>query len=503
MTVHPRFISPVPAEGIRPQAIDLIKIAGIRVPDGRRPVQPKAVEHLAETMATIGLKTPITVRLDEDGNPRLVAGAHRLAAAKRLGWDRITCFIEADQSGKQARQWELSENLHRVELSALERAEHIAEWIKLTDELKGGQVAQVSERHEGGRGHEGGISAAARALSIPRSEVQRSKKIAGLSPKEKETARDVGLDNNQSALLAAAREPQDRQATALRDIAAQRESKPVTAVPCDTGAGTSRLADWIVAKAEPDEIEMILSWLESEKPKDVIDAVRRAAARPLADRRSSAPNQGDAERDGGVNLQGAQLAQFESHEGGLREPAPQPCSAPPPITEARPESRTRSEGHSPASPLHQRRPLATNAHHVDPLEIEVEIEERKAMAADSVPEPYLDAWARLQVQKPMGVSEADWRLAIDAAGRFLDQWGSLAVEFGWTPGDLFDVTPDCHTGGLIWFLNGEDVRFLGPDHPVTKSGRVFDTDPRAIADAGRLGYGLTEIEAKEQGDDRG
>jgi hypothetical protein len=34
----------------------------------------------------------------------------------------------------------------------------------------------------------------------------------------------------------------------------------------------------------------------------------------------------------------------------------------------------------------------------------VEIEERKVLAADSVPEPYLDAWARLQVQKPVHVT---------------------------------------------------------------------------------------------------
>ena len=35
---------------------------------------------------------------------------------------------------------------------------------------------------------------------------------------------------------------------------------------------------------------------------------------------------------------------------------------------------------------------------------EIELEERKAMAMGGVPEPYLDAWARLQYQKPMRVS---------------------------------------------------------------------------------------------------
>ncbi len=105
---------------------------------------------------------------------------------------------------------------------------------------------------------------------------------------------------------------------------------------------------------------------------------------------------------------------------------------------------------------------------------QVKLEERKAMAMDSVPERYLDAWARLQCQKPMRVSDADWRQAIDDAGRFLDQWGSPAVEFQWTPGDLFDVPGDDKQGGLIWFLEGEIVRALGPEHAVTTYDRVFD-----------------------------
>jgi hypothetical protein len=100
---------------------------------------------------------------------------------------------------------------------------------------------------------------------------------------------------------------------------------------------------------------------------------------------------------------------------------------------------------------------------------EVEIEERKAMATDSVPEPYLDAWARLQVQKPMAVPDAKWRLAIDDGGLFLDQWAGLALEFGWSIDELFG------RDGLAWFLEGESVQALGPEHAVTVAGRVFDS----------------------------
>ena len=54
------------------------------------------------------------------------------------------------------------------------------------------------------------------------------------------------------------------------------------------------------------------------------------------------------------------------------------------------------------------------------------------------------------------------------------QWGSRAVEFGWTAGDLFDVPRDGKPGGLVWFLGGESVQAIGPRRMVTQDGRVFN-----------------------------
>jgi hypothetical protein len=93
---------------------------------------------------------------------------------------------------------------------------------------------------------------------------------------------------------------------------------------------------------------------------------------------------------------------------------------------------------------------------------EVEVEEPKGMAMGGLPAAYLDAWARLQCQRPAQIAEATWRQAIDDAGRFLDQLGSLAVEFQWTPGELFDVPRDGRPGGPIWFIqwSGMNLFFL-------------------------------------------
>ena len=96
------------------------------------------------------------------------------------------------------------------------------------------------------------------------------------------------------------------------------------------------------------------------------------------------------------------------------------------------------------------------------------IEERAAMAAGSVPGCFRDVWARLCHQNPAGVSEAEWRLALDDGGRFLDAFGGEAAELGWTPRELFDVTV-----GLIWRLAGEQVEAIGADHARLSGGRTI------------------------------
>jgi hypothetical protein len=101
------------------------------------------------------------------------------------------------------------------------------------------------------------------------------------------------------------------------------------------------------------------------------------------------------------------------------------------------------------------------------------IEERAALAADSVPGCYLTAWARLNCQKPTSVSEAEWRLALDDGGRFLDAWGADAATMRWTAGELFDVPRNRGTGGLIWLLAGERVTALGEDRARLADGRTI------------------------------
>ncbi len=105
---------------------------------------------------------------------------------------------------------------------------------------------------------------------------------------------------------------------------------------------------------------------------------------------------------------------------------------------------------------------------------QVELEERKAMAMDSVPEPYLDRWARLQLRQPHGVAEARWRQAVNDAGLFLDRWGTRASELRWAPGNLFDAPHDGKPGGLAWCLEKHRVIHLGDEFAVMNDYRAFD-----------------------------
>lgn len=84
-------------------------------------------------------------------------------------------------------------NLHRADLTVQEeRAEHIAEWIRLMEQEKPAQLAPVSTRgRTEGRGNVGGINAATRELGINRTEAQRAIKIAELAPAAKQTAREA------------------------------------------------------------------------------------------------------------------------------------------------------------------------------------------------------------------------------------------------------------------------------------------------------------------------
>ncbi len=207
----------------------------VTVPDRLRHMDEQRVFDMMESFTRMGQMTPIQLRIIGDGEDViLVAGRHRLEAARRLEWPYINMnFVYGTED--EFRLWEIAENLHRSELTVLERSQHIAEWIRLTEKEEAAAVekpAQLAQVSKGGRGKHSGISAASQKIGVKRRDVQRAVKIDAISPAAQQAAREAGLDKNQSALLKVAAVPADEQVAKVEAVKAERsqprasETKP-------------------------------------------------------------------------------------------------------------------------------------------------------------------------------------------------------------------------------------------------------------------------------------
>jgi ParB family chromosome partitioning protein len=200
------------------EIVKLLRLDEIDIPKGRREIDKAKVDDLAKSIEQIGLQHPITVR-QKGCRYELVAGWHRLEAVRKLGREAILARITL-MPPTEAKMWEISENLHRSELTVQERADHIEQWRKLCEEKKGAQVG-----HPGGKQpHDAGVSEVSRELGVPRQEVERARKIASISPEAREAVKEAGLDDNQSALLEVAKEPPEQQAARVAELKQKRAS---------------------------------------------------------------------------------------------------------------------------------------------------------------------------------------------------------------------------------------------------------------------------------------
>lgn len=102
----------------------------------------------------------------------------------------------------EADLWEIAENLHRAELTGIQRSLQTGLWIKLKDEkIKRDQRENIAPgeptRRRQGSNHprDEGIRAAGRELGIPRATATRAVRIAThLTPTAQKAAAHLGLD---------------------------------------------------------------------------------------------------------------------------------------------------------------------------------------------------------------------------------------------------------------------------------------------------------------------
>ena len=127
----------VPNRRSLPAQIDMIEVE-----DRLRSVDEAAVEHIAESMEQRGQIYPIQIRTIEPGRFRLVNGAHRIAAARKLGWTHLEAFLVDDLEEEEFKLLEIDENLCRAELSPVDKAHFFATrkgiYLRLYPETKHG-----------------------------------------------------------------------------------------------------------------------------------------------------------------------------------------------------------------------------------------------------------------------------------------------------------------------------------------------------------------------------
>jgi len=192
-----------------------VNINDIVISSRKRKLNKDKVSELAESMKLIGQLEPITITKDNV----LLAGWHRLEAAKLLGWDEIKaeCF---DGNEIECELAEIDENLMRNDLTVLEQGEHLARRQELIGRNVGrypnsATVAELKTTPEIAK--EIGIS--------ERSAYNRIKAARNIVPEVKDAIRNTEIADSTTQLLQLARLAPEEQIEVINYL---DEEKPLS-----------------------------------------------------------------------------------------------------------------------------------------------------------------------------------------------------------------------------------------------------------------------------------
>jgi ParB-like chromosome segregation protein Spo0J len=181
------------------------------------PMQPDKITALAESFEAIGQRVPISVRKNWDKTRNLqfeiIAGRHRHGAALQLGWDKIECVIESG-SDQDADLWQISENLHRTQMSPRAAALATEKWRKLR--------AQVGTKSPHGKTKLGSVRDTAKALGVDPKTVRKRQQIADMVPRAAEILEGVGAA--ESTFLDVAARPKGEQVEAAERVVCLKQA---------------------------------------------------------------------------------------------------------------------------------------------------------------------------------------------------------------------------------------------------------------------------------------
>ncbi|MBB4066244.1 ParB N-terminal domain-containing protein [Gellertiella hungarica] len=228
-----------------------IPVSSIHVGERQRPIDQDHAEAIAASMAERGLINPITVRRTPNAQKgatpyTLVAGGHRLTAAKINEWTEIDAMVVTADAA-QAVLIEISENLIRNDLSALNRALFVAKYRETIEEM-------VGNIHRGRpkKGHDGPI------FALPGKELsQRVQERLGISHRTYKRISQIAVHLHQDLRQAVrATEIEDDQSKLLKLAKLDVEAQLKLAAAMREGATFKAAMALIAPKAEPPALDL-------------------------------------------------------------------------------------------------------------------------------------------------------------------------------------------------------------------------------------------------------
>lgn len=201
----------------------LVPISEIKINAGRREADPEGVRELVDSISKVGLLNPITI----DREHTLIAGLHRLEAAKLLGWTEIECNVSSLE-GLLAELAEVDENVVRKGLSAVEYSDLLLRrkeiYEALHPETKNGGD-QKSEKIRTSKCRSDSMKSfvqdTAEKLGVGRRTVERQIQTAkNLTTEAKDIIRDTGTKITKKDALKLSRLEPEQQRDAASQLAA-------------------------------------------------------------------------------------------------------------------------------------------------------------------------------------------------------------------------------------------------------------------------------------------
>lgn len=206
-----------------------VPIGEIQIKEGRRSLDSGHVKELADSIRELGLLSPITI----DRDYVLIAGLHRLEAAKVLGWTEIECMVSSLE-GLVAELAEIDENIVRSDISTLEYGEILLRrkeiYETLHPETRDGIAQAISMNRSLGNNVSDKMSLTSKSFVqdtaeklgvVPRTIERQIQTAKNLTPETKEIIKKSDQKISKKAALKLSRLEPERQKEAATLLAAK------------------------------------------------------------------------------------------------------------------------------------------------------------------------------------------------------------------------------------------------------------------------------------------